>query len=131
MMGAAKRAAWGAALLVLLGACDVGDEYFVYRTEPPPSGGGPPNHAPEITLIFVAPLETGVGSPVTLSGAAIDADGDPVELRWAPPHGLGSIQDPKASDTTFTCRKAGSGTITLIASDGKTERSQSVPVTCI
>lgn len=116
------------AVSAALVACG-GDEYFVYRAGPT-GGSEAPNHAPEITLVFVAPLETDIGFPITLSGAASDADGDPVTLRWAARNGFGTIADTTAPDTTYTCKKKGPDTIVLIVSDGRTERTAGVPITC-
>ncbi len=107
-----------------------GDEYYLYTVGPVPGHRSQENHAPVITLLFVGPLETDVGYSMTLGGAATDADGDVITLRWSTRTGRGSIGDATAADTTFTCERAGADTITLVVSDGKTQRSESVAVRC-
>jgi len=121
------RCVYSATLAALACSCTGAEEVFFYGSDVRHDAGSH-NRSPEITLVFVAPLQTNVGYPVTLSGAADDPDGDSLKLRWTALTGF--IADPKAADTTYTCKIKGPDTVTFLVSDGQRLRSQSVQVTC-
>lgn len=123
------RCLCSATLAALVASCTASEEAFLYGSDVPADAANIRNHSPEITLVFVAPLQTNLGSPVALSGAADDPDGDSLKLRWTAV--TGAIADPKAADTTYTCRLRGKDTITFLVSDGRRLKSQSVQVTCM
>lgn len=131
----ARAAQWrhllcAATLAATAPGCTVAQEFYEYH-----GGGGsiedagPADHAPVITLMFVGPLQTDVGYPITLSGTVTDADGDRVQVRWLSSHG--TIADPRVLDTVYECKKPGRDTITLVVSDGRKQENESVEVSCI
>jgi len=88
------------------------------------------NVCPGVDSIEVTPLETRVGSSITLRSAASDVDNAPQPLTYLWSATAGAIAAPDQPNTTFTCTAAGMATITLTISDGDCTDSRSVPVTC-
>jgi hypothetical protein len=88
------------------------------------------NICPGIESIEVTPLETRVGTTITLRSAASDIDNAPHPLTYSWSATAGSIAAPDQPNTTFTCTTAGTATIMLTISDGDCPDSRSVPVTC-
>ena len=125
---AIRRLVSVATLASVLHGCTIGEEE-VYLFEEPPTLSLPADHSPQITLVFVAPLQTDVGASISLSGAASDPDGDPIKVHWFAY--MGTIANPRVADTTYTCKRRGRDTITFFASDGRLQRSMAVQVTCI
>jgi hypothetical protein len=103
--------------LVLTG-CQVGDEFFTFPflgQHDVVADAGHTNHPPELTAVFVAPLQTGVGSTITLSARAQDPDGDLVTYLWTGTGG--KIDQPRAADTTYTCKDKGTHAVAIVARD--------------
>ncbi|MEM8608460.1 MAG: hypothetical protein AAGF92_15230, partial [Myxococcota bacterium] len=90
------------------------------------------NICAELTKVVVSPLQTSVGNDITLSSQAVDQEGDPITYAWT--SNSGSIADPAAANTTYTCTEAGDDEITITVSDDGGEycmSSWTVPVTCV
>jgi 5'-nucleotidase len=82
---------------------------------------------PELTSVFVGPLETQVGGTIKVNaGATHDAS-----LEWTAT--AGSFADANAAATTYTCPSEGSHTITVTASDSNDACSDSlaVDISCV
>ena len=82
--------------------------------------------------MVAAPLQTSVGNPIDVSAAAEDAEGDDFAFHWSATGG--SIADPSAGATTFTCETEGEGSITVEVSDDDFEFCASgwtIPVTSL
>lgn len=89
------------------------------------------NICAELTKMVVSPLQTTVGNDINLAAAGEDAEGDPIVFSWTAEGG--SIDDPAAAETVFTCEEAGQGSITVAVSDDAFEYCSSgwtVSVTC-
>ena len=85
---------------------------------------------PEITLVFVAPLQTAVGDRIDLSAEATDPDGDVVTYRWRGTGG--TVAEPMAPNTTYTCKARGTQTLSIQVSDRRgCTKSEVVTVTCV
>jgi hypothetical protein len=90
------------------------------------------NFCTELVRVEVSPLQTSVGNDINLSAFASDEDEDDITYFWD--GGGGSIDDPSAQDTTYTCIDAGQHTITITVSDSNGEicaDAWSVDVTCV
>lgn len=111
------------------------DVMVFLRCKPGPHLGGVRvngkfNFCAALSKVVVSPLQTSVGSDIQLAVAASDYEDDPVELIWTSTGG--SIDDPHASNTQFTCTEGGSYTIVASASDHPgCMDSWSVSVTCV
>lgn len=89
------------------------------------------NVCPQIEALDAAPLEVHVGGTIVLSADGTDADEGPSELTYAWSASSGELSKTDTADTTFTCTKAGSATISLVLSDGDTcPDKQTVTVEC-
>jgi hypothetical protein len=88
------------------------------------------NICPGIDSIEVTPLETRVGTSITLRSSASDIDNAPQPLTSLWSTTLGSIAAPDQPNTTYTCTGPGTATITLTITDGDCPDTRSVPVTC-
>jgi hypothetical protein len=73
------------------------------------------NICAELLKAIASPLQTSVGNDIDLSAVAEDADGDLVEFAWT--ESGGTIADPSAASTTYTCEEIGDQTITVTVSD--------------
>lgn len=73
------------------------------------------NFCAQLSKVVVSPLQTSVGSDISLSASASDLDGDEVDILWTASGG--AIDEPNASDTSFRCTGPGSYTIDVVASD--------------
>jgi len=86
-----------------------------------------------LTKVVVSPLQTSVGNDIDLFATATDAEGDPITFTWS--SNGGSIADPSASTTTYTCTEVGDDAITVsVTDDGGAfcnMASWTVPVTCV
>lgn len=90
------------------------------------------NTCAELDQAVISPLQTSVGSQINLSAVGSDEDGDPVAYLWTGTGG--SIAEPSAASTTYTCGEAGEQEITIAVSDDAFEfciDDLTVPVTCV
>ncbi|MFZ1865987.1 MAG: hypothetical protein WAU39_17330, partial [Polyangiales bacterium] len=90
------------------------------------------NICAELTKMVVSPLQTSVGNDISLFAAAQDEEEDPITYMWT--SNSGSIADPMATSTTYTCTEVGDDEITvLVTDDGGTYCMSmwTVPVTCV
>lgn len=90
------------------------------------------NTCAQLDFAVASPLQTSIGNQITLSASGSDADGDPVAYLWTGTGG--SIANPTASSTTYTCVEAGDQTITITVSDDDFDYctdDYTVPVTCV
>jgi hypothetical protein len=104
---------------LFLTGCQVGDEFFTFpflgQHDVVADGGRRPNQPPELTAVFVAPLQTGVGSTIALSARARDPDGDLVTYYWTGTGG--EIDQPRAADATYTCKTKGTHAVAIVVRD--------------
>ncbi len=114
----------------LVVSCELGPEWYRFHREYPGStDAGSGNHPPELTLVFVAPLQAGIGDRIELSAEAADPDGDALAFRWTATNG--AIARPRAANTSYTCKARGSHTLTVTVSDGGGHEDRlDVPVKC-
>ncbi|MDH3624731.1 MAG: hypothetical protein OEQ49_12745 [Myxococcales bacterium] len=90
------------------------------------------NVCTELTWAIVAPLQTSIGNAIIVSSVAEDDEGHDIEYSWTALNG--SLLDPSAAATIYTCEKTGSDTITISVSDDGSDYcvdSWSVPVECV
>jgi len=90
------------------------------------------NTCAEVVNAVVSPLQTSVGNDIDLTAMATDDDGDPIAYLWTGTGG--SIADPTAASTTYTCGEVGDHTVTITVSDDGFEfctDDLTVPVTCV
>jgi hypothetical protein len=90
------------------------------------------NICAELTKMVVSPLQTSVGNDISLFSAAQDEEGDPITTMWM--SSSGTIADPMAAATTYTCTEVGDDDITVLVSDDGGTYCMSmwtVPVTCV
>ena len=90
------------------------------------------NICAQLTKMVVAPLQTSVGNDISLFSTASDEEGDPITYMWT--SHSGSIADPVAASTTYTCTEAGDDDITVLVTDDDGTYCMSmwtVRVTCV
>ncbi|MBW2628489.1 MAG: PKD domain-containing protein, partial [Deltaproteobacteria bacterium] len=90
------------------------------------------NTCAELLNAVVSPLQTSVGNDIDLTAMAQDDDSDPIAYLWTGTGG--SIADPNAASTTYTCGEVGEHEITITVSDDDFEfctDDLTVPVTCV
>ena len=90
------------------------------------------NTCAELLNTVVSPFQTSVGNDIDLTAMGHDDDGDPIAYLWTGTGG--SIADPNAASTTYTCGEVGGQTITVTISDDDFEYcidDWTVPVTCV
>ena len=73
------------------------------------------NICAELVKATASPLETSVGNDIDLTSQAEDAENNPIDYSWSGTGG--SIADPDAASTTYTCQEAGDHTITISVTD--------------
>jgi len=91
-----------------------------------------PNTCAEITRVIISPLQTSVGNDISLSAVAIDDEGDAIQYLWSGTGG--SIAEPDAASTTYSCGEVGEQSITIAVSDDDFVScidEVTVPVTCV
>jgi len=90
------------------------------------------NICTELTKAVVSPLETSVGNDISLSAQAFDEEGDDILYIWT--GNGGSIADPSAASTTYTCQEVGDHTVTIMVTDNDVYcrmATWTIPVTCV
>jgi hypothetical protein len=90
------------------------------------------NICAELTKVVVSPLQTSVGNDIDLASQAVDLEGDAIDYQWSGTGG--TIDDPGAASTTYTCTEAGNHFVTIQVSDDDFEYCMSgwtVAVTCV
>jgi hypothetical protein len=90
------------------------------------------NICAELAKVVVSPLQTSVGNDIDLSAEGQDAEGDAIEYAWSATGG--TVADPSAQVTTYTCEEAGDQTITIQVSDDGFDyctHEWTVAVTCV
>ncbi|MDH3655186.1 MAG: hypothetical protein OEN21_13015 [Myxococcales bacterium] len=90
------------------------------------------NICTELTKAVVSPLQTSVGNDISLSAQASDEEGDPITYSWTGTGG--SIADPTAASTTFTCQEVGDHSVTIMVTDNDVYcrmATWTIPVTCV
>ena len=90
------------------------------------------NVCAQLTKMVVAPLQTSVGNDISLFSTASDEEGDPIAYMWT--SHSGSIADPVAASTTYTCTEVGDDDITVLVTDDDGTYCMSmwtVRVTCV
>ena len=90
------------------------------------------NICAELTKVIVSPLQTSVGNDIDLQSSAVDQEGDPITYSWT--SNSGSIADPSAANTTYTCTTEGPDEITISVTDDGFDYCTSfwrVPVNCV
>ena len=83
---------------------------------------------PDIHYYTVSPLQTSVGSTLSLRVSASSAAGA-VVVRWSGTGG--TIKDPSAFETTYRCEQAGPQTIELNVRGNSCARTQRVNIRCV
>ncbi len=73
------------------------------------------NICAKLIKAVAAPLQTSVGNDIALTAGASDLDGNAVEYMWTGTGG--TIDDPNAPSTTYTCGVPGMHTVTVTVSD--------------
>ncbi len=90
------------------------------------------NVCADLTKVVATPLQTSISNGVFFRAEALDREGDPVRYRWAATGG--SLSDPSAAVTTFTCEVDGQQTVALeVSDDDFTEcvDGWAIEVTCV
>ena len=90
------------------------------------------NVCADLIKAITSPLQTSIANGLILSAEGSDEEGDPVAYRWRASGG--SLSDPSAAVTTYTCEVAGEQTVEVEVSDDGFEYcvdSWIVDVTCV
>ena len=90
------------------------------------------NICTELTKAVVSPLQTSVGNDISLSAQAFDEEGDAIHYVWTGDGG--SIADPSAASTTYTCQEVGDHTVMIMVTDNDVYcrmATWTIPVTCV
>jgi hypothetical protein len=90
------------------------------------------NICAELAKVVVSPLQTSVGNDIDLSAAGSDVEGDPIAFVWDATGG--TVANPSATSTTYTCGEVGEQVITITISDDGFEYCMdywAVAVTCV
>jgi len=90
------------------------------------------NVCADLRVVVVAPLQTSVGNDIALLAVAEDAEGDDAAYLWETTGG--SIDDPNAAETIYTCEELGNYDVSVVVSDDGFEYCESgwtVRVTCV
>lgn len=106
--------------------CKLPERYGAVRVN------GKLNVCAQLHKLVVSPLQTSVGNQIDLSAIGTDEDGDSILYFWTGTGG--SIADPNAASTTYTCVEVGEQTITITISDDDFEYctdDEVFPVTCV
>ena len=90
------------------------------------------NICAELAKAVVSPLETSVGNNIDLSAIGVDRDNDPITYTWT--SSGGTIADPAADETTYTCVDVGDHFVNISVTDNDEvcDMAQwTIPVTCV
>ena len=90
------------------------------------------NVCADLTKVIASPLQTSLANGLILSAEGSDEEGDLVAYRWRATGG--SLSNPSAAVTTYTCGVAGEQTVEVEVSDDGFEYcvdSWTVDVTCV
>lgn len=90
------------------------------------------NVCAQLHKVVVSPLQTSVGNDIDLSAMGHDEEGDSITYAWS--NAGGTIGDPAAPKTTYTCTEVGQHEITITISDDDFQFCMddwTVPVTCV
>ena len=92
------------------------------------------NICAELAKAVVSPLQTSVGNDIDLSAIGVDRDNDPVSYSWTGTGG--SIADPTAASTTYTCQEVGDHHVNISVTDNDEVCDMdiaqwTIPVTCV
>jgi hypothetical protein len=83
---------------------------------------------PEIHYYTVSPLQTSVGGTLSLRVSASSPAG-PITIRWSGTGG--TVKDPKALETTYTCEQEGAQVIEINVWGNGCVRKQQIDVMCV
>lgn len=83
---------------------------------------------PEIHYYTVSPLQTSVGGTLSLRVSASSLAG-PIAIRWSGTGG--TVKDPKAFETTYTCEEEGDQVIEINVRGNACARTQQIDVKCV
>jgi len=90
------------------------------------------NICAELVQVVISPLQTSVGNDIDVAALAFDEEGDTPTYQWTATGG--SMADPSAAVTTYTCEEVGNQAITIEVSDDGGEYctdSWTIHVTCV
>ena len=90
------------------------------------------NLCTDLIKVIASPLQTSIANGLILSAEGSDAEGDPISYRWRATGG--SLSDPSAAVTTYTCEVAGPQTVEVEVSDDGFDHcvdSWTIDVTCV
>ena len=90
------------------------------------------NICAELVKAVVSPLETSVGNDIDLSAQGFDRDNNPITYTWTSTGG--TIADPTAESTTYTCVDVGDHEVNISVTDNDVvcDMAQwTIPVTCV
>ena len=73
------------------------------------------NVCADLVKVVVSPLQTSLGNEIDLAAAGEDYEGDAFEFLWEATGG--SIDDPSAASTVYTCEELGTHEVRVIVSD--------------
>lgn len=90
------------------------------------------NLCAELVELEVAPLVVELGGSLSLAATAIDEDEAPFALsyEWHVDSDFGSIEEPTAPTTTFTCDALGTPIVTIAVFDGECGMTAEIEVGC-
>jgi len=125
--GGLSHAVAATSVALSLAGCNVGPQVFEYHG--PEGKPTPINLAPVLTVVFVAPLETAIGARITLSADAKNAPGDAMSFKWE--GGGGTIADPGAANTTYTCKAEGRHDLAVSVTTKHGSAALGVTVSCV
>jgi hypothetical protein len=86
-----------------------------------------PNQPPNVDAN--GPYSGYLSSDILISGSALDPDGDPLTYLWTVNNSACQIALPNALETSVKCTNVGTYTLTLKASDGTAEGTDTATVT--
>ena len=90
------------------------------------------NICAELIKAVVSPLQTSVGNDIDLSAQGVDSENNPISYTWTASGG--SIADPNAASTTYTCQEIGDHEVNIGVTDNDDECDMAqwtIPITCV
>jgi cysteine-rich repeat protein len=89
------------------------------------------DQCPHLESYAASPLQTAVGTYVTLTAAVTDPEGDPWSVRWTASAG-NVVLTPEPARAEYRCTVEGRHTLTLTVTDGRhCAQTEQVEVTCV